>query len=266
MPRPIRTVIIGINAYENAPSLQGCVNDAREIHRIVQGLSSSTLPPPLLDRAATHQGIRTAIESAARGIEDDACLLVYFAGHGTQVPALGTPGEYVEALCPRDYRRQSGKRAITGPQLKQWLSEVPETVPTWLILDSCHSGGFAYVEPVLAPLRRMGAARWLAPPSGGVAQRSVARIGMQLLRLADGQRPNVTVLAACKKDELACETVGSDKQPWGVFTLHLTESLGSDSQKEAQALRDHVALQIAAARFAQTPILDATDPARLFLE
>jgi uncharacterized caspase-like protein len=79
-------VIIGINEYKSEP-LKYAVNDALEIQKMLIdkfGFNNDNIRL-LIDNEATYSSIRVALYEIGALAKDNDRILVYFAGHGTQI-------------------------------------------------------------------------------------------------------------------------------------------------------------------------------------
>lgn len=132
-----RALLIGLSAYDNVPSLKGCVNDAREMESVLQchedGSSNYdclvlTSPGP---QAVTRKLLRKVCYELFASYDED--ILFYFSGHChptetgcylvTQDADVGDPGLSMNDLIT--LANQSKARSVL------------------LILDCCFAGGLA---------------------------------------------------------------------------------------------------------------------------
>jgi len=115
-PSRLHALIIGIDDYVSLPKLTGAVNDAKAV---VEFLKSRMNVSPdriqlLLDHDASRKGIINAFSQLSQDskINKDDPILIYYAGHGTQLKAplgweAGGPGRKIQGICPCDYKRKS---------------------------------------------------------------------------------------------------------------------------------------------------------------
>mgnify|MGYP000666338152 CR=1 FL=1 len=130
-----KALVVGINFYESASSLHGCVNDAYSVNAMLERdadgsrnfhtrIITATGPNQVVKRAE----LRAAIQELFRG--DSEIALFYFAGHG-----------YVEAaggfVCPSD--TETGDDGISLADVMTWANKSPARNKV-IILDSCHGG------------------------------------------------------------------------------------------------------------------------------
>ena len=168
-----KALCVGINRFRNYPSasLNGCVNDAREMKKLLMdhfGFSPNSVTS-LTDSKATKRNImaklQTMVDGATAGKYD--YLVFSFSSHGTQVPDTGNdePDLADEAFCPYDLAGSGGgwdpEHIITDDELNRLFADLPNRVTLEAFLDTCHSGtGLRAVD--LAAERKP---RYLSPPS-----------------------------------------------------------------------------------------------------
>ena len=110
----IYALVIGINDYVSLPKLTGAVNDARAVEEFLK--SQMNVPSGrirlLLDEGASRREILDAFSQLSKDgeINRDDPILIYYAGHGTELKApsgweAGGPGRKIQGICPYDYRR-----------------------------------------------------------------------------------------------------------------------------------------------------------------
>ncbi len=238
-------LLIGIDAYDGAASLRGCVNDIDAIQDVLRrrvGVGKDRikrLVAPLDDRTSevpsgepTLANIRGALEAlGTEQVQPGDRVLVYFSGHGTQIKLVEPNGvAYVrEALLPTDYLDLLDRRYLFDWEINTLLARIAaRTTALTVVLDCCCSGGAT--RDGLAPARsrprfwsidepyRLPADR---PPPGRVALRGVA-----------GSLPAAVsachVVAACMDDERARESDDDAGQAHGELSralLHQLEQL-----------------------------------------
>ncbi|ABS65974.1 peptidase C14 caspase catalytic subunit p20 [Xanthobacter versatilis] len=130
-----KALVVGINHYDKAGSLYGCVSDAYSVNAMLERdadgsrnfhtrILTATGPGQEVNRAE----LRGAIQELFNG--DSEIALLYFAGHG-----------YVEAaggfLCPSD--TETGDDGVSLADVMTWANKSAARNKV-IILDSCHSG------------------------------------------------------------------------------------------------------------------------------
>lgn len=152
-------VVIGINSYENFPSLEYAINDATAVATRLKSMGFEVIS--LLDTHATRENIlQTLQEQLPTAVGRDDRLVIFYAGHGAA--GILSTGEEVGFIIPSDGKsnvdgRQlqiiGGEIAVDGDyqsfaQKANFISvddirNVSDTVPAkhiLYIIDGCYSG------------------------------------------------------------------------------------------------------------------------------
>lgn len=145
-----RALLVGIGDYEiSAASLPGIDLDIELMREVVSKLGFDERQVRILqDRAATLAGIRIAVQRhLIHGVTSNDRVLLYFSGHGTQIPDYSGDEEdgVDESLLAFDAKlvssggRQQLVNVLTDDELETMLAAIPagEIV---VIVDACHSG------------------------------------------------------------------------------------------------------------------------------
>lgn len=115
LPSRLYALIIGINDYSSLPKLSGAVHDAKAMEEFLK--SHMNVPSDrirlLLDHDASRKEIINAFKQLSEEdeIKTDDPILIYYAGHGTQLTPppgweAGGPGRKIQAICPCDYNKE----------------------------------------------------------------------------------------------------------------------------------------------------------------
>jgi hypothetical protein len=143
-----RALLIGINYPGTTAALRGCVNDARNIQRLLlrHGYPNDSSHMVMLtddtrdkNYMPTGDNIFKALQWLVQGLSAGDVLFFHYSGHGAQVKdksGMEVDGMN-ETILPSDYKR----RQITDDEL--WGSIVyplPSGVRLTAIMDCCHSG------------------------------------------------------------------------------------------------------------------------------
>lgn len=140
-----KALVVGINNYPTAP-LNGCVNDATSIARILETNSNGS--PNFEVRLITSENnnivssaiLNDSIEELFKG--DAETALFFFAGHGI-INETTNAGHIVS---------QDGKKGAWGVALSDILNLANRAYPniksTVIILDSCNSGCLGEVSAI----------------------------------------------------------------------------------------------------------------------
>ncbi len=269
-------LLIGIADYQHfgadgkpgQTDLRGPHTDvARMKHSLMRFGFADSLTTTLIDSQASLIALRAAFRALARQVRGpDDVLIIYYSGHGTQVPDDSGDEEdgADEALVPWDVSNvRDARQVITDDSIGVWLDAIPTRNIT-LIVDACFSGtitratgeGLPRGSPALAGARRK---RPETPVSSaemsdviGAAHREFSEVPF-------------TVMTAASAGEVAVELEFPelDNRTAGVFTYQLTRLLdqatGSTIRYDAfmGLVRDEVR------RWSrQTPQLEGTSAAR----
>lgn len=136
-------LIVGINKYKNPGSnLRGCVNDARDMWRILQYRGFKEVVC-LYDQSATKENIQTNLKKLIGKLKPRDSLVYYHSGHGVQLK--DTNNNEVdgldEVLVCHDFDFDDTHQ-FTDDVLRDCLKNQPKNTKVSLIFDTCFSGGF----------------------------------------------------------------------------------------------------------------------------
>ena len=202
-----RALLIGVNYQGSAISpLPGIDLDVELMEQVARDLGIADIRR-LENRDATLQGIRAAMRELSEHVGPDDLTLIYFSGHGTQVPDRGNMDEddgWDEALLPFDAKpvtervvNEQGKardltvdidRGLIDDEFYEMLEQL-RSDRVLLVIDACNSGTAARsvlgaqpkYYPVSSPRRSAtkapGSSRTFAP-SGGEAAAAAKFVGI----------------------------------------------------------------------------------------
>jgi hypothetical protein len=196
-------LIIGINAYQNAPPLGYARNDAESIARILVekfGFIETNITP-LNDEQATREHIIDAfLEYTKDHIGKDDRIIVFFAGHG--YTRTGNRGE-IGYLVPVDGTSNDLTTLIRWDDLTR-NSELINAKHILFVMDACYGG--------------LAVTRHMSPGSMRFAKDMLQRYSRQ-------------VLTAGKADEVVADS-GGPRPNHSIFTGHLLDALEGASVNE----------------------------------
>jgi len=259
----VRVLLVGVGVYPYlaGKNLDGPANDLRLMRSAVRQLAVPADNVTELSEAAgpemlpTRANILAALDSLARQSGPGDWAMVYFSGHGAQVPqTLAKRRAHPEAdgldevFLPRDTQRWVPSRGVVeGAIVDDELGAVFDKIrargaQVWAIFDTCHAGDMTRGDnPQDAghTVWRFVRSEDLGLPAGGASTR-VRRGGLvsssmpaagnfpkplpALVRAADAQ--TVSYFAS-QSDEPAAEELfvdpadGQTRRRFGVFTYHL---------------------------------------------
>ena len=157
-------LIIGVSQIPGLPRLQplqGVPNDVKAMRSLVERLGVSTENLRVLSDtggaiAPTYAAISAALQWIEESSDAGSRVLIYFAGHGGQQPAIVTENQavpeydgldeifFAHDAGPWDETKASAQNVLTDNALRRWLERLnKKNVAVWLIVDMCHAGTFS---------------------------------------------------------------------------------------------------------------------------
>jgi len=221
-----KALIIGINDYQAATGLKGCVNDTtnlRVLMRELLGFKNEEVRI-LIDRRATKTEIERGLSWLVSGARPGDLRILHFSGHGSQISDRGERDELVdqldEILCPWDVDFQDN--VITDDYLQQRL-QVPRGVVLEAILDCCNSGDDATQSATTNDAQGEDRRPRFAPPPRGLP--ADPRVRHNPRRLFRSHAPGRLALwSACAATQTAADA-RIDGVFNGAFTFYLCKHL-----------------------------------------
>lgn len=207
--------------FEEFPTLQGCVNDARALAAIFDKRGYDT--QILSDQSATRQRVLAEIESLVHCAQAGDWVVISYAGHGSWVPDETGDEAYDEVLVCYD-------GFLIDDELYDLFCEFQEGVRLVWIADCCHAeSNHRMVKTKRAETGRTRHVRELRPSvirKVYEAQRDdYISVQLSLSRMGRRQaQASVLGLFACQDDQTAKEIDGR-----GVFTRRIETLYYKDS-------------------------------------
>lgn len=134
--RTNRAVVIGTNYTGSPYELQGCENDAVDVTAMLRdrGYYVGTLLGPLATKANILEALEFRVEASRFGDR----LVVWYSGHGSNVPDLNgdEPDGRDEVWCPDDFQTNN---VLTDDDLNRVFSKKRFGVRITVFSDSCYS-------------------------------------------------------------------------------------------------------------------------------
>ncbi|KAG5191301.1 peptidase C14, caspase domain-containing protein [Tribonema minus] len=136
-----RALCIGINYGKTANALQGCVNDANNLSKLLDGSGAVAMEDITVLCEPTGEELCNAISHLAdlSVSQNLNYVFISYSGHGTQVKDV--TGDEAdgrdEAICPSDFNI---KGVITDDLLKSLLQRFNIATTVCFLADACHSG------------------------------------------------------------------------------------------------------------------------------
>ncbi len=153
-----QALLVGVSAYPNLPgkSLEGPANDVKLMQRTLRVMGLADGQVAVLSESAgglpTRTNILRSLARLASQSKPGDWVLVYFSGHGAQVPQRpASPGERVEGdgldevFLPRDTQhwdaqRQEVRGALRDKELGAALRRIQARgAHVWAVFDTCHA-------------------------------------------------------------------------------------------------------------------------------
>jgi len=221
-------LLIGVN-YRNAPDpgippLPGIDVDVKLMRQVAAELGITRVRE-LWNEQATLAGIERAIGRLSAEVGPNDLVLVYYSGHGAQVPDQGVqdePDKMDEVWVPFDARKAGGtlQNALIDERVGELLRGIPSE-RVLLVVDACNSGTSAKnFEPALT-------AKYYAYGARVPAGAEVVEGSRSFKPLSGDETPNFIGIMAAQDHEFANATaMGS------VLTKALHESVSSWEGKE----------------------------------
>lgn len=280
-----RALILGINRFRDpdAPTLSGCVNDARAMHAVVTdrcGASDRDVRV-LLDAQATKAAVVDGLDWLIRGASAGDTLIFFASSHGTSVPDEDrdeADGDD-EVLVVHDH--DWARCILVDDEIARAVDRVPQGVTLVTMWDTCHSGTMnddgaradgtrAFGRPQraasLAPGVEHLGGRFFPGPHHASA-RGVSRAVRRSSITGAARKPGLSdhpsiatlTLAACDDDETAADA-RFQGQAAGAFTHCLLESLReAPAQATWSELYQRAKRKVREQGFEQTPQIHGPD-------
>jgi hypothetical protein len=138
-----KALLVGVNDYQQANDLRGCVNDVTNVRNILRTYGGFTNDEirVLVDKRATKEHTLARLNWLVEAVSPGDHVILHFSGHGSQI--RDRDGDELrdhldELICPHDMNWDDGY--ITDDMLRQVFDKLPKQVDAEVILDCCHSG------------------------------------------------------------------------------------------------------------------------------
>lgn len=255
-----RALLVGVSDYPLLPGkrLAGPANDLRLMNATLGRLGWQAPQITVLSDAGgpalwpTRAHILAALARLAEQAQPGDWMVVYFSGHGSQVPQpantpakLREPDGLDEVFLPRDTSAWDPSQrivvgAITDDEMNAAIARITaKGAQVWAIFDTCHAGDmlrgapvptadeppvWRYVSPLELQVPAEELSRSLAKPPRHKGQATANAVRPEQRLTADSARPRWVGFFASQADEGAAEESLPDpdqperKQRFGVFT------------------------------------------------
>lgn len=140
-----KALLVGVNKYKYVGSLNGCVNDVRNMVDVLT--SFYDFPPDNIRTIVDESVTRNNLMNRFDWLIDEACegdlLLFHFSGHGSQVQ--DRDGDELddgmdEILCLHDMDFRNPDSYLLDDDFNNIINRLPKGVLLTVCIDACHSG------------------------------------------------------------------------------------------------------------------------------
>ncbi|MCR9249332.1 MAG: caspase family protein [bacterium] len=223
-------LLVGINKYELAKNLKGCVNDVELMKELLKskfGFPEGNIKT-LFDDQATRAGILDSFQNhLLKNTKKGDIVVFYYSGHGAQIKNLDKNGSneidnLEEILVAHDFEDSPNKpfRGILDDEINGLLIQLSrKTDNVTFILDACNSAGASksleVVKNIQAKPRRFENIETFA-------------VGTNNLR---NEMAQFAFIAGCKANQFSYEMgVAPNGRPQGALTYFLVEELNRNGE------------------------------------
>ncbi len=222
-----RALLVGINKYQDAPQLRGCVNDVHNMWNVLTGAYGFDKDAirVLTDERATKSNILHRLNWLFKDARAGDELVFHYSGHGSQV--RDRSGDELadgmdEILCPYDL---DWENPLKDDDLYKIFKKLPAEAFLTMICDSCHSGTISRDVEALREFKKTEV-RFAMPPFD-IQARSRNRL-LDTRKFGAKKdvldKPQRHVLISGCKDNQYSEDAYINGQWQGAFTAALMQS------------------------------------------
>lgn len=247
---------VGINAYGGGNTLQGCVNDARDMSQVLaqRGYEVTCM----LDDAATRANLLDALAAHVGRLRYRDRLVVHYSGHGTRVPDQSgdEPDAWDEAWVSQDLR------VIVDDDLAVLFAARAYGSRIVVLSDSCYSGTVtrvgSFADTTVAAADMAHPRKRKSLPFGVLASTARDRrfATTPSTRVAHGA--DCLLISGAQSDEYSYDAwfqLGGQWRANGAFTKAALDALGHGPTTYAAWWTD---IELPTTNYPQTPELDGS--------
>lgn len=212
-------LVIGISKYKNHKNnLKYAQKDATDFQNALLkfGMFKKDNTRLLVNKDASRENIRKSLEGWLKSkLKKNDLLVIYFSGHGTQIPDNNGDEDdgLDECLVPYDFDTEDISSVITDDTFADWINNLLSE-KVLIIFDNCFSGGAAKQKGIT-----------LSGMKGNIGKDDFSK---------ELPRNGTALLAACKADQVSFE---SPEFKNGLFTHFLINSISSASDNDFNKIR-----------------------------
>jgi len=144
----VRSLIIGIDAYQHVRQLKGAVADALDIEKSLRSMGIGDVTT-LINAGASRENIMQAIKDLVQRTGPNDLIVLSIAGHGAQEPETvkGSEPDGIENvfLLPGfEITARGSKQRILGSEFNHFIRQFESRgAKVLFVADTCHGGGLA---------------------------------------------------------------------------------------------------------------------------
>ena len=144
----VRSLIIGIDAYQHVRQLKGAVADALDIEKSLRSMGIGDVTT-LINAGASRENIMQAIKDLVQRTGPNDLIVLSIAGHGAQEPEAvkGSEPDGIENvfLLPGfELTARGSKQRILGSEFNHFIRQFESRgAKVLFVADTCHGGGLA---------------------------------------------------------------------------------------------------------------------------
>lgn len=241
-----KALLVGVNKYKYVRSLNGCVNDVRNMADILTSFYNFSPDGirTIVDESVTRNNLMNRFDWLVDGAKEGDLLLFHFSGHGSQIQ--DRDGDELEdsldeILCLYDMDFRNPDSYLLDDDFNDIIDRLPKGVFLTVCIDSCHSGTSTRDLTLLTSELQIPQAemkiqpRFIEPPAD-IALRSynasiaIRRLGSKIREdkkdkvAGKGAEAKHVLLAGCMDDQTSADAYINNNYA-GAFTYYLCKTI-----------------------------------------
>ncbi len=241
-----KALLVGVNKYKYVGSLNGCVNDVRNMADILTSFYDFTPDNirTIVDESVTRNNLMDRLDWLIDDAQEGDLLLFHFAGHGSQIQ--DRDGDELEdsldeILCLHDMDFRNSDSYLVDDDFNDIIDRLPKDVYLTVCIDACHSGtatrdlGLLTSELQIPSEKRKIQPRYLKPPADLELRNygktlNIRRLGTKVREdkknaVSDSStRANHVLLAGCMDEQTSADAFLNNDYN-GAFTYYLCKTI-----------------------------------------
>lgn len=241
-----KALLVGVNKYKYVRSLNGCVNDVRNMVDILTsfyGFQPDEIRT-IVDESVTRNNLMNRFDWLLDGAKEGDLLLFHFSGHGSQIQ--DRDGDELddsldEILCLYDMDFRNPDSYLLDDDFNDIIDRLPKGVFLTVCIDSCHSGtatrdlALVTSELRIPPAEMKLQPRFIEPPADIAlrsynATKAIRRLCSKIREDKKGKvarndaEAKHVLIAACMDDQTAADAYINNNYA-GAFTYYLCKTI-----------------------------------------